>query len=102
MKITHSCLLVTVVVPVEVGGFKASVEVQVCKGSNSPSFDLAWVDYEGTPTFMGVEISDLRRFEEFFKSMGLNLNSEVEKQYRAILTEDVMKGIIGDGIFIIK
>ena len=98
MEIRNSCLLVSVVIPVEVGGFKAFIEVQISKSSEEWPVDMDWMDYAGVPTFMGVEISDLKKFRGFFESMGLNLNSEIQKQYEAILTKDVVCGIIDDAL----
>ena len=101
MKIKNSYLLVNVVIPVEVGGFKSSIEVQISKSSRDSRecpVDMDWMDYVGVPAFMGVEISDLKKFREFFEGMGLNLNSEIRKQYEAILTKDVVCGIIDDAL----
>jgi hypothetical protein len=98
MKIKNSCLLVNVVIPVEVGEFKSSIEILISKGTIGDSVDMDWVDYIGVPTFMGVEISDLKKFREFFEGMGLNLNSEIRKQYEAILTKDVVCGLIDDAL----
>jgi len=78
--------------PVEIGPLKVTLiaQVIVCEGKIDC---IEFMDFEN-PTYMGMEISDWRKFVDMNKEWGINYNKVLDEKFEEIFEGNIVKKII--------
>lgn len=96
MKVKSVVIFMTVSIPIEIGGLKANVDVQL-SGVEGSIPDVEWTDITDLE-FHGIPVKSYNKVKEFFNSMGINIGIQIQKQVDMILTEDVVLGALNSVI----
>ena len=96
MKITKqgTCTFTTVTVEgIEIGQIKLNAEVQIisCDDSCKPDFEL--LDYDEI-TYMNMQVENTSELFKFHKTLGIDLNREIDRAIEKALTEEVVSDLI--------
>ena len=96
MKITKRsvCKFTTVLVEgIEIGQIKLNVEVQVISHGDDSNSDIEVLDYEDI-TYMGLKVDDANELFKFHRTLGIDLDYEINKKVKATFNEKVMNDIV--------
>lgn len=104
LKITQKTLMVNVEFPIEVGQLKTTAVAQLFITKNKEGkneADVEFVDQIDT-TYMGVKIEgydNWKNFKDFHKSIGLDFDTLVDKEFDKTMSDEVVEELIKDIVF---
>jgi len=92
IKVESKVIMLNLSSEVQVGSLKATLiaQVIVCEGKIDC---IEFMDIEN-PTYMGMEISDWKKFVNMNKEWGMDYNKVLDEKFEEIFTEEVVKNYI--------
>lgn len=95
MKITKKNVVkfTTVLVEgVEIGQIKLNVDVQIISYEDGSKADIEILDYEDM-TYMSLKVENQDELLKFHRTLGINLDQEINKKVKATFNEKVINDI---------
>ena len=97
MKVLRKTVLLTLSIPVQVGGLVADMEYQfsIFEGSvkGKPTAEYEWVDLIDI-YFQGVALTNYNKFKDFHLEMGIDYDRLLHDKAEAILSDKVISDLI--------
>jgi hypothetical protein len=92
IKVESKTLMLNLSSEVQIGPLKVKLIAQVIVDEGKIDC-IEFMDFEN-PTYMGMEISDWRKFRDMNKEFGIDYDKITKAEFNKIFTEEVVKEII--------